>query len=145
MAPCLGDSKASINYKIIQKYIDNKINKHDEMSEIYNYIYSCLYGNRAINSNASIQAFYKSATKKSIKLLQNIIKYTFYYDKKREGKSYYLLNLLKELVNNGNTKIHKTMLKLRNKSLFELIFMTIVLCNSDNENYKYGFEYFPKK
>ena len=145
MAPCLGDSKASINYKIIQKYIDNKINKHDEMSEIYNYIYSCLYGNRAINSNASIQAFYKNATKKSIKLLQNIIKYTFYYDKKREGKSYYLLNLLKELVNNGNTKIHKTMLKLRHKSLFELIFMTIVLCSSVNENYKYGFEYFPKK
>ena len=103
MAPCIGDSKASVNYKIIQKYIYNKINKHDEMSEIYN----CLYGNRAINSNASIQAFYKSATKKSIKLLQNIIKYTFYYNKKREGKSYYLLNLLKELVNNGNTKIHK--------------------------------------
>ena len=86
LAPCLGDSKASINYKIIQKYIDNKINKHDEMSEIYNYIYSCLYGNRAINSNASIQAFYKSATKKSIKLLQNIIKYPFYYDKKKRRK-----------------------------------------------------------
>lgn len=65
--------------------------------------------------------------------------------KKREGKSYYLLNLLKELVNNGNTKIHKTMLKLRHKSLFELIFITIVLCSSVNENYKYGFEYFPKK
>ena len=53
------------------------------------------------------------------------------------------LNYYKILLN--NTKIHKTMLKLRHKSLFELIFMTIVLCSSVNENYKYGFEYFPKK
>ena len=145
LAPCIGDSKASVNYKIIQNYIYNKIKKRDEMSEIYNYIYSCLYGNRTINSNASIQTFYKGASKKSIRLLQNIIKYTFYYDKKREGKSYYLLNLLKELVNNGNTEIHETMLKLKHKTLFELIFMTIVLFNSDNANYRNGFEYFPRK
>ena len=115
------------------------------MSEIYNYIYSCLYGNRPFNSNAPSQSFYKAASSKSSKLLQNIIKYIFYYDKKREGKPYYLLNLLKELVKRGNSEIHETMLKLKYKSLFELVFMTIVLFNSDNSIYRDGFEYFPKK
>ena len=145
LAPCIGASKASVNFKIIQKYLENKIKKNDEMSEIYNYIYSCLYGNREFDSSASFQTFYKGATKKGVALLQNIIKYTFYYDKKREGKPFYLLNLLKELVKNGNTEIHKTMIKLKNKSLFELVFMTIVLFNSDNSNFRPGFEYFPRK
>ena len=56
----------------------------------------------------------------------------------------YLLALLKELVNKGNKEIQKTMFKLRHKTLFELIFMTIVLFNSDNSDLKKGFEYFPQ-
>ena len=115
------------------------------MQEIYKYIYSCLFGKRDINSKASIEAFYKIATEDSKQLIQNIIKYTFYYDKKRKGKQYYLLTLLKELIDNGNKAIHETMFNLRHKTLYELIFMTIVLFNSDCSIYRNGFEYFPRK
>ena len=146
LAPCIGAKKASVNFFNIQKYIFKKSQKkEDEMHEIYNYIYSCLFGMRDINSKASKETFYKSATEKSKALLQNIIKYTFYYDKKRKGKQYYLLTLLKELINKGNDEIHETMFNLRHKTLYELIFMTIVLFNSDCSMYKDGFEYFPKK
>ena len=115
------------------------------MHEIYNYIYACLFGTRAANSTKSRETFYKSANGNSKKLLQNIIKYTFYYDKKRKGKQYYLLTLLKELVDRVNKEIHDTMYNLRYKTLYELIFMTIVLFNSDCSDYRKGFEYFPKK
>lgn len=136
LAPCIGAKKASPNFFLIQEYIYDKSQKKDEMSEIYNYIYDCLFGKRDIKKkNNSIQIFYKLAPEKSMKLLQNIIKYTFYYDKKRKGKQYYLLTLLKELVEKGNEQIHKTMFNLRNKTLYELIFMTIVLFNSDCEDY----------
>ena len=146
LVPCLGSNKASVNFLKIQKYIYNKTQKkNDEMHEIYNYIYSCLFGTRDIKSNASIKSFYKSVTGQSPTLLQNIIKYTFYYDKKRKGKQYYLLTLLKELIYNGNKNTYETMFNLRHKTLFELIFMTIVLINSDCSIYKNGFEYFPRK
>ena len=146
LAPCLCSNKASVNFLKIQNYIYNKTQKNgDEMQEIYKYIYSCLFGKRDINSKASIEAFYKIATVDSKQLIQNIIKYTFYYDKKRKGKQYYLLTLLKELIDNGNKAIHETMFNLRHKTLYELIFMTIVLFNSDCEIYRNGFEYFPRK
>jgi len=88
LAPCIGYSKASVNYKIIQRYINNKIKKGDEMSEIYSYIYSCLFGKKELN-DSSVEKYYKLASNKESKLLQNIIKYTFYYDQKRKGKTYY--------------------------------------------------------
>lgn len=147
LAPCIGSNRVSANFFIIQDFIYNKTQKkEDEMHEIYNYIYSCLFGKRDIkNKKASPEKFYQNASEKSKKLLQNIIKFTFYYDKKRKGKQYYLLTLLKELIENGNDQIHQTMFNLRYKTLYECIFMTIVLFNSDNENYRNGFEYFPKK
>ena len=144
LAPCIGNNKSSVNFFIIQQYFYNKTKKNDEMSEIYKYIYSSLFGKRKIKSKASIEIFYKYATKKEANLLIDIIKYTFYYDKKRKGKQYYLLTLLKHLVKKGNTEIHETMFNLRHKTLFELIFMTIVLFNLDNSNLRHGFEYFPQ-
>ena len=144
LAPCIGNQKSSVNFFIIQQYFYNKTKKNDEMSEIYKYIYSSLFGKRKINSKASVEIFYKLATKKEANLLIDIIKYTFYYDKKRKGKQYYLLTLLKELVKKGNPEIHETMFNLRHKTLFELIFMTIVLFNLDNSNLRHGFEYFPQ-
>ena len=146
LAPFIGSNKATLNFHKIQKYIYNKTQKKDdEMHEIYNYIYACLFGTRDSDSKRPRETFYKSANGNSKKLLQNIIKYTFYYDKKRKGKQYYLLTLLKELVDRGNKEIHDTMYNLRYKTLYELIFMTIVLFNSDCSDYRKGFEYFPKK
>ena len=144
LAPCIRNHKSSVNFFIIQQYFYNKTKKNDEMSEIYKYIYSSLFGKRKINSKASVEIFYKYTTKKEANLLIDIIKYTFYYDKKRKGKQYYLLTLLKELVKKGNPEIHETMFNLRHKTLFELIFMTIVLFNLDNSNLRHGFEYFPQ-
>ena len=147
LAPCIGYKKASVNFFEIQKYFYNKTQKKDdEMCEIYSYIYSCLFGTRDINqTRASIEAFYSSEEKNFIELLRNIIKYTFYYDKKRKGKPYYLLTLLKELVHNGDEATYNIMFELRHKSQYEFIFMTIVLFNSDCSIYRSGFEYFGKK
>ena len=147
LAPCIGGKKASVNFFEIQNFIHNKTKKKDdEMNEIYNCIYSCLFGTREVNKkNVSIEAFYKGEKCNFIELLRNIIKYTFYYDKKRKGKPYYLLTLLKELVDNGDKATYNIMFNLKHKSLYEFIFMTIILFNSDCSIYRDGFEYFGKK
>ena len=44
LAPFIGSNKATLNYHKIQNYIYKKTQKKDdEMHEIYNYIYSCLF------------------------------------------------------------------------------------------------------
>ena len=83
LAPCIRNHKSSVNFFMIQQYFYNKTIKNDEMSEIYKYIYSSLFEKRKINSKASIEIFYKYATKKEANLLIDIIKYTY---KKRKGK-----------------------------------------------------------
>ena len=143
--PCIGIKKISNNYKKIQKYLYNKILKEDEMSDIYHCLYLCFYGDRTINDKKSFETFYGDLNKelKMKTLLINIVKYTFYYDKKRNNKEYYLLAMLENLLDNGNDNIHQNMITLKNKSLYDLVFMTIILINSENQSLLRCYEKIP--
>jgi len=142
LVPCIGFKKASNNYFKIQKFLSNKIRINDEMSNIYHCIYLCFYGERTENDNKSKEKFFNGADPKMKNLLKNIIKYTFHYDKKRKGKEYYLLALLKLLLVNGNEEIHENILKLKNNCLFDLVFISIVLLNAENRKYIHGYTIF---
>jgi hypothetical protein len=144
LAPCIGKRKASNNYFKIQNYFINKINKKDEMSDIYNYIYKCLYGKRTKDDKKPREKFYEKSNDNFKILLKNIIKYTFYLDMKRKGKEYYILALFQELLINGNEEIFKLLIKLKGKSLYEVVFMTIILMNSDNLDLLNGYIDLPK-
>ena len=144
-APCIGKNKASKNYKKIQNFLYNKILKEDEMSDIYHNVYLCFYGDRTIDDKKSFEKFYSDAKNdlKLMTLLINIIKYTFCYDKKRGSKEYYLLAMLKNLLDNGDKKIHNNMIILKNRSLYDLVFMTIILINSENQSLLYCYKKIP--
>ena len=109
------------------------------MAQIYKYIYRCFFGNRVPDDSKSKEIFYKNSSDNFKNLLRNIIKYTFYYERKKEGKYYYLLVLFKELVDNGDKGIYQSIIALKHKTLFEAIFDTIMLFNADNANFCDGF------
>jgi len=128
MAPSIGNNKASKNYFKIQTYLNKKLKKNDEMSEIYQYIYFCFYGRRKLTDKSSPEKYYSNA--ENIKdLLVNIIKYTFYCDKNRNNKVYYLLAIFKELLSVDDKSIKNSIFELRKKSLYQLVLMTIDLIN----------------
>ena len=137
--PCIGENKSSANFYKILNYLYKKSQKNDEMQKIYKCIYYCFFGERTPNDKKSKELFYNGNSKSFITLLRNIIKYTFYYDKKREGKYYYLLLLFKELVDNGDNSIYNSIIALKDKTLFEVIFNTIVLFNEENRKLSDGF------
>ena len=137
--PYIGHKKASKNYYKIQKFLYKKTLKEDEMAQIYKYIYRCFFGNRVPDDSKSKEIFYKNSSDNFKNLLRNIIKYTFYYERKKEGKYYYLLVLFKELVDNGDKGIYQSIIALKHKTLFEAIFDTIMLFNADNANFCDGF------
>ena len=137
--PYIGHKKASKNYYKIQKFLYKKTLKEDEMAQIYKYIYRCFFGNRVPDDSKSKEIFYKNSSDNFKNLLRNIIKYTFYYERKKEGKYYYLLVLFKELVDNGDKGIYRSIIALKHKTLFEAIFDTIMLFNADNANFCDGF------
>ena len=144
MAPCIGCNKVSSNYKKIQKYIFAKIEKNDEMSEIYQYIYYCFYGRRKLEDKSSNEKFYPNEIKIQ-KLLINIIKYTFYCDRKRNEKGYYLLSIFKELLNEGDKAIKDTIFQLRNKTLYQLVLMSLDLINVKSGSNRSGYIECPTK
>ena len=63
---------------------------------------------------------------------------------KRKGKEYYILALFQELLINGNEEIFKLLIKLKGKSLYEVVFMIIILMNSDNLDLLNGYIDLPK-
>ena len=146
MIPCIGKSKSSKNYTKIQEYFKGKIDKNDEMSEIYQYIYYCFYGERTTNDKKPPEYFY-SGEKKILDLLINIVKYTFYCDRKRKEKEYYLLAIFQELLKTNDEEIRENILDLKNKSksLYQLVLMSIALINSSFGSYKKGFFSSPNK
>ena len=144
MAPCIGYKKASNNYFKIQKYFLNKVSKKDEISEIYQYVYYCFFGRRKLGDKKPNEKFY-AKDKDLQELLINIIKYTFYLDEKRNEKEYYLLVIFKELLTKGNDEVKKSIFELKNRSLYQLVLMTIDLINSENNYYRYGYAEIPKK
>ena len=144
MAPCIGYKKASNNYFKIQKYFLNKVSKKDEISEIYQYVYYCFFGRRKLGDKKPNEKFY-AKDKDLQELLINIIKYTFYLDEKRNEKEYYLLVIFKELLTKGNDEVKKSIFELKNRSLYQLVLMTIDLINSENNYYRYGYAETPKK
>ena len=144
IAPCIGYKKASKNYKKIQTYFFSKINKDNNMSEIYKYLYKCFYGTRKLEDKSSFETFFKGES--GIReLLVNIVKYTFYCERNGSEKSYYLLAVLKELIEKGDDIIKNYVFKLREKTLYQVVLMSIVFINYDNRlNYK-GYEECPIK
>ena len=63
IAPSIGHKKASKNYFKIQKYLYKKIEKKDEISEIYQYIYYCFYGRRKLDDKSSPEKYFYENTK----------------------------------------------------------------------------------
>ena len=120
IAPCIGYKKASKNYKKIQTYFFSKINKDNNMSEIYKYLYKCFYGTRKLEDKSSFETFFKGES--GIReLLINIVKYTFYCERNGSEKSYYLLAVLKELIEKGDDIIKNYVFKLREKTLYQVV------------------------
>ena len=100
IAPTIGYKKASKNYFKIQRYLYKKIEKKDEMSEIYQYIYYCFYGRRKLEDKSSPEKYFYDKNKQNKQtnlkdILVNIVKYTFYYDKKETEKNFIYLLYLK--------------------------------------------------
>lgn len=62
-APSIGHKMASLNYFKIQKYLYKKIEKKDEISEIYQYIYYCFYGRRKLEDKSSPEKYFYENTK----------------------------------------------------------------------------------
>ena len=148
IAPSIGHKKASKNYFKIQKYLYKKIAKKDEMSEIYQYLYYCFYGRRKLEDKRSPEKYFyeKGQVKTNLKdILVNIVKYTFYYDKIRNGKEYYLLALFQELLTTTNENIRDFIFKIRNKSLYEIVLMTIDIINDENGYVQNGYFSAPNK
>ena len=128
MAPCITYKKASLNYFNIQNYFLDKIDKNDEMSEIYKYIYQCFYGNRKKDDKSSPEKFFPNELYIR-ELLINIIKYTFYYDRKRSERVYYFLAVFKKLLNQGDKFILKNIYKLKHRNLYQIVLMSIDFIN----------------
>ena len=128
MAPCITYTKASLNYFNIQNYFLDKIDKNDEMSEIYKYIYRCFYGNRKKDDKSSPEKFFPKESDIR-ELLINIIKYTFYYDRKRSERVYYFLAVFKELLNKGDKFILLNIYKLKHRNLYQIVLMSIDFIN----------------
>ena len=144
IAPCIGYKKASKNYKKIQTYFFSKINKDNNMSEIYKYLYKCFYGTRKLEDKSSFETFFKGES--GIReLLVNIVKYTFYCERNGSEKSYYLLAILKELIEKGDDIIKNYVFKLREKTLYQVVLMSIALINYDNRFNLKGYEECPIK
>lgn len=144
IAPCIGYKKASKNYKKIQTYFFSKINKDNNMSEIYKYLYKCFYGTRKLEDKSSFETFFKGES--GIReLLVNIVKYTFYCERNGSEKSYYLLAVLKELIEKGDDIIKNYVFKLREKTLYQVVLMSIALINYDNRFNLKGYEECPIK
>ena len=78
------------------------------------------------------------------KIIQNIVKYTFYCDRKRKEKEYYLLAIFQELLKTNDEEIRENILDLKNKSksLYQLVLMSIALINSSFGSYKKGLKYY---
>lgn len=138
LAPCIISSRVSSNYRKIQNYFLDKIDKNDEMSEIYKYIYRCFYGSRTKDDKSSPEKFYPKE-KNIHQLLINIIKYTFYYDRKRSERIYYFLAIFKELLNQTDKLILRNIYKLKHRNLYQLVLMSIDLINAKNSFYLDGF------
>ena len=118
------------------------------MSEIYQYIYYCFYGRRKLEDKRSPEKYFyeKGQVKTNLKdILVNIVKYTFYYDKIRNGKEYYLLALFQELLTTTNENIRDFIFKIRNKSLYETVLMTIDIINDENGYVQNGYFSAPNK
>ena len=132
------------NFNVIKKFFFNKIKKNDEMKFIYKAIYLCLFGTRT-EDNSIIEKFYPSAKTQFVESLNNIIKYTFCLDLKRKGKEYYMLLLFKELLKCGYSPILETIITFKDKSFFWMIFIVIILINSENQYFYNFFNDFKKK
>jgi len=150
IAPTIGYKKASKNYFKIQRYLYKKIEKKDEMSEIYQYIYYCFYGRRKLEDKSSPEKYFYDKIKQNKQtnlkdILVNIVKYTFYYDKKRNGKEFYLLAIFKELLNTTNINILNFIFQVRNKHLYEIVLMTLDIINDDNGYIRHGYLSAPNK
>ena len=79
IAPTIGYKKASKNYFKIQRYLYKKIEKKDEMSEIYQYIYYCFYGRRKLEDKSSPEKYFYDKNKQNKQtnlkdILVNIVK-----------------------------------------------------------------------
>lgn len=133
LIPNIGYKKASNNFFLIQDYLAKKMNRNDEMSEIYQYIYYCFFGRRKLNDKKSPEKFFKESDQVHIDILKNVLKFTFYFDKTRKGKEYFLLALFKEILKIKNVYYRKCIFELRNKSLYQLVLIAIDLLNLDNK------------
>lgn len=65
-------------------------------------------------------------------MFKNVIKYTLIYDKIRKGMVFYLLSLLKELLNCEDKYVLRQILLYKNKNLYNTVFITLVLMNKMN-------------
>ena len=145
MIPYIGNKRASPNYLKIVDYFANKINKKDEMSEIYQYIYYCFFGRRNPEDKKSPVERFNPNYKNIRQLLVNIIKFTFYYDRNRKERIYYFLAIFQELLTQKDEQIKKTIFQLKNKTLYQLVLMSIDLINDKNGFYRNGYIDCPKQ
>ena len=107
------------------------------MKFIYKVIYLCLFGTRTEDNN-NVERFYPSAKKQFVESLNNIVKYTFCLDIKRQGKEYYMLLVFSELLKCGYPPILESIIAFKEKGFFLMTFIVIILINSEN-NYFYNF------
>lgn len=134
----IGKSKKYPKYfNAIKKFFFNKIQKNDEMKWIYKTIYLCLFGTRT-EDYSNPEKLYPSAKIPFIKCLNNIIKYSFCLDLKRQGKEYYMLLVFRELLKCDYLPILKSIITFKEKGFFLMTFIVIILINSEN-NYFYDF------
>ena len=129
MVPYIENKRVSPNYLKIVDYFANKINKKDQMSEIYQYIYYCFFGRRKQEDKKNSDERFTSNYKNIPQFLVNIIKFTFYYNKKRTERIYYFLAIFQELLAQKDEQIRKIIFQLKNKTLYQLVLISIDLIN----------------
>ena len=131
--PYIGKNKSPPNYSLIKRFILNKIRKKDDdMKLIYKVLYLCFFGNKAEDKN-NPEALYPYEKKELINGLKNIVKYTLYYDKLRKRKEYYMLLLFKELIKCNSDFIFEEIITFKDKGLFVMILIVIILINRENK------------
>lgn len=133
--PYIGKNKYPPHYNLIKHFFLAKSRKdNDEMKLIYKVLYLCFFGNGA-EDKVILDKFFPSEKQEFVEGLKNIVKFTFYYDVLRQGKEYYMLTLFEQLINCNSESINKEIIVFKEKGLFAMILIIIILINNENSFY----------